>query len=195
MKLDFTNIVRPALLLVDIQNDFCPGGALAVPKGDEVVSVANELTKIFRSYGWPIFASRDHHPSITRHFNRWPRHCVADTPGAELHPRLDPALDPVFLYKGLGSEDDGYSAFAGLTAWEKSFSDTLTGLKVGALYVMGLATDFCVKFSVLDACAYAKDHEPFKVFVIKEGCRPVNINPDDGEKAFAEMAAAGAIII
>ena len=164
-----------ALLIVDVQNDFCPGGALPAPDGHLVVPVINKVMDEFEQ----IIASKDWHPEKTRHFEKWPVHCVQHTYGAAFHPNLDEEkIDQVFL-KGTGKEDDGYSAF------EATNIDMIKYLKehnVKDLYVCGLTTDYCVKASALDA-----KKNGFNVFVIEDAIRAVNKNKDDGERALEEM--------
>src|SRR4030042_1429495 len=135
-----------ALLIVDVQNDFCPGGALPVPQGDEVVPVINRLMDAFPL----IVASKDWHPKDSVHFNQWPHHCVQGTSGAEFHPGLDAGkIHQVFL-KGTRNQDDGYSAYE---ATNLDLGGFLRQKGVEELVVTGLATDYCVKASALDSVA------------------------------------------
>ena len=172
-----------ALLIVDVQNDFCPGGALAVTDGDQVVPVINQLIDQFDV----VCASKDWHPNQTIHFDRWPVHCVANTPGADFHPQLN--QDPIdqILFKGTSNRDDGYSAFEAtninLTQWLKQKG-------VEELTIVGLATDYCVKASALDAV-----DQGFQVVVKQEAIRAVNLLPNDGNKALNEMKQAGVEIV
>lgn len=164
-----------ALLIVDLQNDFCPGGALPAPEGHEVVPVINKIMDDFEL----VIASKDWHPEETHHFERWPVHCVKHTYGAAFHPNLDAEkIDQVFL-KGTGNKDDGYSAFE---ATNVNLPKFLKDRGVKDLYVCGLTTDYCVKASALDAKAL-----DFNVFVIEDAIRAVNENKDDGERAIEEM--------
>lgn len=164
-----------ALLIVDVQNDFCPGGALGVPDGHLVVPVINDIMRHFDL----VVASKDWHPESTRHFERWPKHCVQHTYGAAFHPNLDEEnIDEVFL-KGTGTEDDGYSAFE---ATNIDLADFLKRHQVDDLYICGLTTDYCVKSSALDAKKLG-----FNVFVIEDAIKAVNLNKDDGERAIEEM--------
>ena len=193
-----------ALVLVDLQYDFMPGGALAVAHGDEVVAVATRLIPQFEI----VIATQDWHPRDHKSFAAnnpganvgelrelngqpqvmWPAHCVQGTRGAELHEDLD-GITQVFQ-KGTNAEIDSYSGFfdnghkkaTGLEGWlrEQGVTD---------LTVLGLATDYCVKYTVLDAL-----HLGFSVTLVREGCRAVNLAPGDGEAAIAEMGAAGAEI-
>jgi nicotinamidase/pyrazinamidase len=171
------------LLIVDVQNDFCPGGALAVPRGDRVVSVINTLMERFPV----IVASKDWHPHRTVHFDQWPVHCVHNSPGAEFHPDLaSERIDQVFL-KGTGAKDDGYSAYEATNA---SLEQYLKDHHVDELYVVGLATDYCVRQSVLDAVARG-----FKTSVVTDAIAAVDVHPGDGERALKEMQAAGATLV
>ena len=179
---------RRALIVVDVQNDFCPGGSLAVERGDEVVAPLNRLIEEFLGRGEPVFKSRDWHPAVTKHFaaygGTWPVHCVQNTRGAEFHPDLleDPRVQVVS--KGLG-DDDQYSAFDGTDLAERLREQGVTELLVG-----GLATDYCVKNTVLDAL-----REGFHVKAVGEAMRAVNLRPGDDVRAVEEMRRAGAEII
>ena len=168
-----------ALLIVDVQNDFCPGGALAVKDGDAVVPVLNALMPKFPL----VIASRDWHPDGTVHYDKWPVHCLHDTPGADYHPALNRKGIHQELFKGTRNQDDGYSAF------EATNLDLAWFLKekgVTELYMGGLATDYCVKASALDAVKNG-----FKTTVLLDAVRAVDVKPGDGEKALEEMKKAG----
>ena len=177
-----------ALILVDIQNDFCPGGSLAVPEGDQVVPVANNLIEHFDL----VVATQDFHPpghsSFFENDGPWPPHCVQGTPGADFHPGLDPVEHVV--PKGRLHEADSYSGFADDNGNETGLTEFLTSRGATDLVIMGLATDYCVKATVLDALKLG-----FKVTVVKEGCRGVNIQPHDSREAFKAMQDAGALLI
>jgi nicotinamidase/pyrazinamidase len=179
---------KQALIVVDVQNDFCPGGALAVAQGDEVVAPLNELIDEFLERGDPIYKSRDWHPPQTKHFEAyggaWPVHCVQNTRGAEFHPQLkdDPRIH--VISKGLG-DTDCYSAFD-----ETDLAVRLRDEGVQELLVGGLATDYCVKATVLAGLEHG-----FKVKALKNAMRAVNLKPDDGDRAIEEMRAAGAEIV
>jgi nicotinamidase/pyrazinamidase len=179
---------KRALIVVDVQNDFCPGGSLAVERGDEVVVPLNRLIKEFLSRGEPVFKSRDWHPSQTKHFaaygGTWPVHCVQNTRGAEFHPDLldDPRIE--IVSKGLGDENN-YSAFDGTTLAER-----LREQGVEEVWVGGLATDYCVKQTVLDALG-----KGFRVKALTDAMRAVNLQPGDEARAIEEMRQAGAEII
>ena len=141
------------VLVVDPQNDFCPGGSLAVPDGDQVMPVLNAWLDAAEQAAVPIFISRDWHPPRTTHFAEfggvWPPHCVAGTPGAEFHPALKVPPEAVIVSKGMGETEDAYSAFQARDAHETPLDDLLRARKIKHLYVMGLATDYCVKASAL----------------------------------------------
>ena len=177
------------MIVVDVQNDFCPGGSLAVARGDEVVAPLNKLMKEFLDRGEPVYKTRDWHLPKAAHFTdyggTWPVHCVQNTHGAEFHPELldDPRIH--VISKGIDESADGYSGFDG-TQLAKSLRDE----GVEEVWVGGLATDYCVKETVIDA-----RKEGFKVKALADAMRPVNINPDDGRKAVEEMSAAGAEIV
>ena len=179
---------KRALLLVDVQNDFCPGGALAVAEGDQVVPPLNKLIENFLERGEPVFRSRDWHPRQTKHFaeygGTWPVHCVQDTKGAEFHPDLIDNIHIRTISKGMGDEDS-YSAFDGT-----DLALQLRRLGVEEVWVGGLTTDYCVKTTVLDALK-----EGFRVKALKDAMKPVEVNPGDGERAIEEMRAAGAEIV
>lgn len=176
---------KRALLLVDVQNDFCPGGALAVADGDQVIAPLNKLIEEFLRRDEPVFRSRDWHPPQTKHFTQfggtWPVHCVQNTKGAEFHPDLIGDARIRTISKGMGDEDS-YSAFDGT-----DLALQLRQLGVQEVWVGGLATDYCVKNTVLDALK-----EGFQVKALADGMRAVDVNPGDGERAIEEMRAAGA---
>lgn len=182
-----SNEVKRALIAVDVQNDFCPGGALGVERGDEVVAPLNRLIKEFLSRGDLVVKSRDWHPPQTKHFaaygGTWPVHCVQNTRGAKFHSDLidDPRI--LIVSKGLGDEDN-YSAFDGT-----NLASLLRERGVTEVWVGGLATDYCVKNTVLDAL-----REGFRVKAVSEAMRAVNLQPGDGERAIEEMRRAGADI-
>ncbi|WP_180489827.1 bifunctional nicotinamidase/pyrazinamidase [Escherichia fergusonii] len=198
-----------ALLLVDLQNDFCAGGALAVPEGDNTVDIANQLINWCQSRDIPVIASQDWHPANHGSFASqhqvvvysqgmldglpqtfWPDHCVQNSEGAALHPLLkQKAINRIF-HKGENPLVDSYSAFFDNGRRQKTTLDEwLREHNIGELIIMGLATDYCVKFTVLDALQLG-----YRVNVITDGCRGVNINPQDSAQAFMEMSVAGATL-
>src|SRR6185437_10018052 len=163
-----------ALIVVDIQNDFCPGGSLVVPDGDAVVPVLNEYLSRAADAGIPIFASRDWHPEHTRHFaaegGPWPPHCIQGTPGAEFHPALHLPPSAVVVSKGMSDEDQGYSALEAVLPDGQALADALRARGVQYVYVGGLATDYCVRATVLDAL-----NDGFTVDVLVDASRPVDL--------------------
>lgn len=182
---------RAALLVVDVQNDFCPGGALAVPDGDRVIPVLNRAIEAFQAAGRPVFASRDWHPPDTKHFKArggpWPPHCVAGTEGAAFHPDLRLPADAVVVSKGQNRNDDGYSAFEAETADGRTLADELRRIGVTDLHVGGLTTDYCVRATALDARAAG-----FQVTVLADGI--AGIDAEDSRRALEEIRAAGGMI-
>src|SRR5436853_1738842 len=180
---------KKALIVVDVQNDFCPGGSLPVAHGDEVVAPLNQLIREFLGRGEPVFKTRDWHPAKTKHFaaygGAWPVHCVQGTRGAEFHPDLmdDPRV--TIISKGIDESADGYSGFDGT-----NLAQLLRDGGVEELWIGGLATDYCVKHTVLDAL-----RQGFEVKALADAMRAVNVNADDGKKAIDEMRQAGAEIL
>ena len=182
---------KKALLIVDVQNDFCPGGALAVPGGDKVVPVINKYSRIFSKNKLPIFASRDWHPPKTKHFKdfggAWPVHCIQNTQGAAFHPKLKMPKEAILLYKGMDPGKDSYSIFQSEDSRGVAFINLLRIMGVGELYIGGLAIDYCVKFSAIDALK-----EGFKVKVLTDAVKGVDLKPQDSQKALKEMYRRGA---
>ena len=181
---------HPALLIVDVQNDFCPGGALPVPHGEAIVPVANKYIEFFKKKNLPVLASRDWHPSRTTHFKRygglWPAHCVQNSKGAAFHPHLKLSKNITIISKGMDPEKDSYSAFQGFTEKGQPLLEYLKLLKVKEIFVCGLATDYCVKSTALDAVKHG-----FKVNLLVDAMKGVNLHPQDSQKAVEEMLAAG----
>jgi len=177
---------RPALLVVDVQRDFCPGGALAVKSGDEVIPGLNLVIEAFERRRLPIFFTRDWHPvdhlSFRGRGGIWPPHCVQGTLGAELHPNLRIPATAAIISKGTSGDAEAYSGFQGTDLEER-----LRGLGVDQIFLGGLATDYCVRESTLDALKAG-----FSVTVIEDCIRPVNAKPGDGDGALADMRRAGA---
>lgn len=181
-----------ALLVVDVQRDFCPGGTLAVPKGDRVVGPLNRYIKLFSKKKFPVFISRDWHPKNSRHFKKfgglWPVHCVQDTDGARFHPKLKFPKSAVIISKGMDpKEKDAYSNFEAFDKKKRPFKKILKQSGVRELYIGGLATDYCVRASVLDAL---KNH--LKVKLLTDAVRGVDVKKGDAKKAVHEMARRGA---
>lgn len=182
-----------ALLVEDVQNDFCSGGALAVPGGDEVVPVLNRYIDLFQGKGLPVYASRDWHPEGSSHFSAgggiWPVHCVHGSEGARFHPDLKLPDDVVVISKGMDPAEDGYSSFEAFSSEGKSFSESLEERGVRHLFVGGLATDYCVKNTVLEALK-----KGFSVTLLIDAVRGVDLKPGDSEAALREMVLAGALV-
>ena len=168
-----------ALLIVDVQNDFCPGGALPAPEGDTVVPVINSLMDAFSL----IVASKDWHPEKTVHFDIWPKHCVQGTKGAELHPGLKADRIDQIILKGAMDIDEGYSVFEGIDIDLDKF---LRDRGVDTLYVTGLVTEYCVKETALDAVKRG-----FTTYVVREAVKGVELKKGDEARAFEEMKSAG----
>jgi nicotinamidase/pyrazinamidase len=179
-----------ALLLVDPQNDFCPGGSLAVAEGDQVMPVLSEWAAAAAASGTPIFVSRDWHPERTTHFKAyggvWPPHCVQGTFGAEFHPALRLPPSVVVVSKGMGEAEDAYSAFQARDADGVMLPELLRTGGVQRLYLMGLATDYCVRASALGGLEHG-----LQVNVVQSGCRAVDLQPGDGHAALVAIETAG----
>lgn len=199
--------MKKALIMVDLQNDFCQGGHLAVPDGDAVIKVANELQVHFDI----IVATQDWHPenhvsfasnhpgygigdvAEFEHINQvlWPTHCVQNSKGADFHPDLDVTKISKIVHKGTDAKVDSYSAFFDNAHMRTTgLENYLNARHVQDLYIMGLATDYCVKYSSLDAIKLG-----FNVFVIKDACRGVDLKPGDVDAAFKEMQESGVQLI
>jgi len=183
--------LNKALLIVDVQNDFCPGGSLGVPQGDKIIPAINKYIKVFSSKKLPIFATRDWHPVRTKHFKDfggiWPVHCIQNTTGAAFHTKLKLPKEAIFLYKGMDPEKDSYSAFQAEELNGMGFLHLLKLLKVNELYICGLATDYCVRFSALDALEHG-----VKVKVLIDAIKGVDLKKGDSQKAIKEIMRKGA---
>lgn len=179
-----------ALLIVDVQNDFCPGGALAVPEGDAIIPKLNAYIRLFAESGRPIVASRDWHPPETTHFvsggGPWPPHCVQNTPGAAFHPALALPKEALIVSKGMGAQEDAYSAFDARDEAGRPLGEHLRRMGVRHLYVAGLALDYCVKASALDAV-----RQGLAATVLLDATRAVNVQPHDAELAIEELLRQG----
>lgn len=190
-----------ALLLIDLQNDFFSGGPLAVPEAEKILPHINALIK----KPWDlIVATQDWHPSGHSSFastegkepftecggkTLWPDHCVIGSKGAEFHPGWNSQSVQFVVKKGTNPRYDSYSAFFDEGGSATGLHSFLKAHDIDALYVAGLATDYCVKFTVLDALALG-----YKVYVDRLGCQAVNLNPKDGDLAFDEMKKQGALL-
>ncbi|MCP3940671.1 MAG: bifunctional nicotinamidase/pyrazinamidase [Desulfobacteraceae bacterium] len=199
--------MKNALILVDIQNDFIPGGALAVPDGDSIIPIANKIMGNFDI----VIATQDWHPSnhgsfASQHLGRmpgdivklngltqllWPDHCIQNTKGAKLVPGLNIDQITKIFHKGMEKDIDSYSGFYD-NAWKKDtgLGNYLKQQNIEQISIMGLATDYCVKFTALDARKLG-----FMTNLIKEGIRGVEVNKKDCKKAVAEMENAGVKVI
>ncbi len=194
MYIQMSSVSRTALLVVDVQNDFCAGGALAVPGGDRVIDPINRLVAAYAAARAAIFASRDWHPVASSHFTgrggQWPVHCVADTPGAGFHPGLRLPDAAVVVSKGQDPGSDGYSAFDGTAPTGDTLAAALDANSIGHLTVCGLATDYCVRASVLDARTRG-----LAVSVVQEAIAAVNRQAGDEAAALDAMRAGGAELV
>jgi nicotinamidase/pyrazinamidase len=174
-----------ALIIIDVQNDFCPGGALAVHDGDAVVPVLNDLARRFDF----VVATRDWHPpdhgSFAPRGGPWPVHCVAGTTGAELHPELHPGEDALIVDKGQTPERDGYSGFENTI-----LEHALRVRGVDTVHIGGLALDYCVRATARDA-----RQAGFDVVLHRGATRAVEAHAGDGEQAVAELREAGVLIV
>jgi nicotinamidase/pyrazinamidase len=174
-----------ALIVVDVQNDFLPGGALAVPEGDAVIAPLNRVLDIFHHRGLPIFATRDWHPenhcSFRAQGGPWPPHCVAGSDGAQFPDSLALPAFTAIISKATSAEKDAYSGFDGTPL---SMQLMMYGTK--RVLVAGLATDYCVLNTVKDAVKNG-----FQVVLLTDAIRAVNVQPGDSDKALAEMHALG----
>lgn len=185
-KNSLSPIPGDAILVIDVQNDFLPGGSLAVPEGDRVVPVLNRYIGLFRSRDLPVFFTRDWHPANHCSFKEqggpWPPHCVIDSEGADFAPGLDRIeADPV-VSKADNPARESYSNFEGT-----DLKELLGQREVRRLFVGGLATDYCVLNTVVDALKLG-----FEVVLLTDAVRAVDVNPGDGERALSEMAGQGA---
>lgn len=178
-----------ALIVVDVQNDFLPGGSLAVPDGDEVISVLNEYLAQFETHSLPVFATRDWHPSDHCSFEAqggvWPVHCVAETDGAHFATQLELPADTMVISKATRADEEAYSGFQGTDLTRQLHEENIERVFIG-----GLATDYCVLETVRDALAH-----DFEVVLLTDAIRAVNVESDDGEKAITEMSRSGAQLI
>lgn len=182
---------KTALIVVDVQRDFCPGGALAVPHGDAVIAPLNEIMKKVVKEDGLVIVSADWHPANSGHFKKWPVHCVRYSKGAQFHPLLQIPNEAIHIYKGLeahGNEKEvnGYSVFDGVTTGHlRTLEEILRSKKVDRVMVGGLATDYCVKATVLDAL-----DKGYPVRVLLYACR--GVAPETTALALKQMYHAGA---
>ncbi len=175
------------LLIVDVQNDFLPGGSLAVPDGDRIIPILNDYIALFRNRRLPVIATRDWHPpdhcSFQAQGGPWPVHCVRSTQGADFPATLALPPETIIISKGCRQDRDAYSGFQ-----DTDLHERLQQLDVRRLFIGGLATDYCVRATVLDALQL-----DYAVCLLEDAIRAVDVNPGDGERALATMTAAGAL--
>lgn len=187
MRNDIKLAPGDALIIVDVQNDFCPGGALAIAEGDSVIPVINAWIQKFSQEGLPVFASRDWHPkehlSFAPEGGPWPPHCIQDTPGAGFHKALQLPPSTVVVTKGVRFDQDQNSAFD-----QTGLGAHLQRKAIHRVFVGGLALDVCVLATVLDARKFGLD-----VFLLSEGTRAVTV--PGGVKALEQMRAVGAVVL
>ena len=180
---------KKSLLVVDIQNDFCPGGALGVSEGDQIIPLVNNYVQLFLDKQLPVFISRDWHPKETKHFKEsggpWPIHCVQNTKGGEFHPDFRVPEKAIILSKGTDPQSDGYSVFDAFDSNNTSFLEVLEQLDIDELYICGIATDYCVKFTVLDALK-----KGFKINVLVDAIK--GVDKEDSKRTIAEITAKNA---
>jgi nicotinamidase/pyrazinamidase len=185
LKKDLSVSKTDALIVVDVQNDFCPGGALPVPEGDQVIPVLNDYIKIFKKANAAIFATRDWHPpnhiSFEAQGGPWPPHCVQNTEGAKFHPDLKLPDDTTIVSKAMDPRKEAYSGFDGT-----ELADNMKKQGVTRVFVGGLATDYCVKNTVLDA-----RKNGFQTVLLLDASRGINVEPDDVAKAIDIMVRNG----
>jgi len=178
-----------ALLISDIQNDFLSGGSLAVPEGNRVIPVLNGYIDKFSKRRLPVFVTRDWHPSghcsFVQQGGPWPEHCVAGSEGAEFPADLHLPVSAYIIAKGTDVEKEGYSSFS-----NRTFKAQLDNIDIRRLFIGGLATDYCVLNTVLDALGFG-----YQVLLLTDAIRAVNVRPRDGENAIDEMIEKGAIPI
>jgi nicotinamidase/pyrazinamidase len=190
MTMDSTS----ALLVVDIQKDFCAGGALPAPGGADIIPAVNRHLADARSREMPVYATRDWHPPSTSHFKEyggvWPPHCVQGTAGAQFHPDLKLPPDAIVVNKGDDPQRHGYSAFDGHTSAGKTLLDDLRDRHITRVYVTGIATDYCVRESALDALRAG-----LEVRVLTDAIAGIDVRPGDAQRALDEISAAGAQIV
>jgi len=186
LKKDFSVGKTDALIIVDVQNDFCPGGALPVPEGDQVIPFLNDYIKIFKKANASIFATRDWHPpnhiSFKAQGGPWPPHCVQNSEGAKFHPDLKLPSGTSIISKATDPIKESYSGFDGT-----ELANILRTRGMARVFVCGLATDYCVKNTVLDARKMG-----FETVLLLDAIRGINVQPGDVRQAMAEMIENGA---
>lgn len=189
-----------ALLVVDVQNDFCPGGRLAVPSAEETFPVINRLIQMFGEAECPIVFTQDYHPanhcSFVPQGGPWPMHCVQGTSGVDIHPVIDVPPTSLRFAKGFSPVQDAYSGFEGRllgadgSPGSMELASWLRQHGVKTVFVAGLATDYCVQATAMDAL-----HLGFATKVVENGVRGVNRSPDDSQKALHRLQGQGARLL
>ena len=178
-----------ALIVVDVQNDFCPGGALAVASGGAVAATMTRVAKAFAAKGAKVLATQDWHPAVHSSFNdqggQWPRHCVQGTKGAELHPALSLPKGTHIVKKGASPDKDAYSGFV-----DSDLEARIKKANVRRVFVGGLATDYCVLNTVVDALGLG-----FETYVLTDAVGAVDVEPNDGLRALHLMESSGATLV
>lgn len=173
-------------MLIDVQNDFLPGGSLAVPSGDEVIPVLNRYIEAFSKSSLPVYATRDWHPpdhcSFRAQGGIWPPHCIVGSRGAEFSPKLDLPANTVIISKATNLNADAYSDFD-----TTDLEQRLRQSGISRLFIGGLATEYCVLYTVRDALSRG-----FEVHLLLDGIRAINLKSGDGQRAIEEMASLGA---
>ena len=186
MEKEFTLNKNDALIVTDIQNDFLPGGALPVTEGDQVIPVLNEYISFFRNAGLKIFATRDWHPvnhvSFKEQGGQWPPHCIQNSDGAKFSPLLKLPNNVTVISKATDPAKEAYSSFDGT-----ELAEALKTAKISRIFVGGLTTDYCVKYTVLDGLKLG-----LKAVFLADASRGINVNPGDVEGALREMVKNGA---
>lgn len=180
---------KDALLVTDIQNDFLSGGALPVSNGNEIIPILNDYINLFKSANARIFATRDWHPpnhvSFKEFGGLWPIHCVQNSEGAKFHSDLKLPSDVTIISKATDPQHEAYSSFNGT-----NLAEELEKNSINRIFIGGLTTDYCIRYSVLDGLAAG-----FSMFVLSDAIRGINAKPDDSQKAIEEMQQKGARII
>jgi nicotinamidase/pyrazinamidase len=180
-----------ALIVVDVQLDFCPGGALPAATGNDIIPAANRYLAEARRLGMPIYASRDWHPPVTGHFKpyggEWPPHCVQNTSGARFHPGLQLPPGTIVISKGEDPEREGYSAFDGRTPDGRPLLEDLRDRRIDTVYVAGLTAEYCVKQTILDALKAG-----LHAVALTDAIAGLNAQPGDVDRALEEIRRAGA---
>ena len=182
---------KQALLVVDLQYDFLPGGALGVPQADTIIPRVNRAIRVFQRRELPILFTRDWHPPATKHFKEyggaWPPHCIQGTKGARFHRELDVPKHAIILSKGMDPEQDSYSGFQAYTPQGRDLESVIHDLGIDEMFICGLATDYCVRATTLDGL-----RRGLTIRVLKDAIRGVDLKPGDSDMAIKEMRVHGA---